>query len=52
MAITPVGVALLSEAVQVWHETHRVLDEELGPARATRLRADLGALRAGGPRPG
>jgi DNA-binding MarR family transcriptional regulator len=46
VAITPDGVELLATALPIWHETHAVLDQALGPVIASRLRSDLGTLSA------
>ncbi|QFI67664.1 Organic hydroperoxide resistance transcriptional regulator [Sinorhizobium alkalisoli] len=39
--LTADGERLLAEAVPVWKETHRALDEQLGEGGSKRLRADL-----------
>jgi DNA-binding MarR family transcriptional regulator len=44
VAITSGGVALLGAALPVWRATHAALDNDITPAIASRLRADLPRL--------
>lgn len=44
LRITPEGVALMREAVEVWRETHAALDAELEPGTGDALRQGLAQI--------
>lgn len=48
LRITPAGVALMRKAVEVWRQTHALLESELAPGTAQVLREGLAHLEAAG----